>query len=336
MESIEAKYARDLYDGLIGRFAPRSGQIKITMSGQQRTCSAKGGKRSCLVHCFGDPGPLFLTLFEQEGKEVAAGRTPSQAETIDAVWSWLHDTQLDALYGQFEFVDRQKRGLARIRDFLLKNIPGLSLAAPCELECSGSAFYHLWFRSETRSAELDCGGKDEFVAVFHWDRCELFRFEGNDWPVLGAVVKRWLCDNALPSTMRKEFPWLNIDKLADYYERGNPVEGEFIRSWEFIEQFYDDEYFPLKGFVLAFIAELRRAGYDRKLRAGQSLWTLIVSRSRRHGLRAAQPYIEFHFREGTMDVFSKCEEEERILGIPIALSGRVEKVLERLVNQPIT
>jgi len=278
-----------------------------------------------------------LTLFEQQGKEVAAGRTPSQAETTDAVWYWLNDTQLDALYGRFGFVDPQKRELVRIRDFLLRNIASLSLAAPCELQYSGSALYHLWFRSETRSAQVYCGGKDEFpVALFHWDQCELFRFKGSDWPALCAVVKRWLCDNALPSTMRKEFPWLDISELADYYENGNPLEGEFIQSWKMVERFYDDEYFPLKGLVLPFIAELRRAGYDRKLRAGQSLWTLIVSRSRCHGLRAEQPNIAFQFRQGTMDVFSKSQGEERIPGIPIALSGRVEEVLGRLVNQPIT
>lgn len=339
MESIEARYARDLHDGLVARFAPLSAQIEITMSGNgvQWMCSAKRGQRACLIHCFAVRGPEFLTLFKQEGKEVAAGRTPSQAETIDAVWRWLDDTQLDALYGQFGFVDWQKRELVRIRDFLLENIPDLSLAAPWELAYSGSALYHLWFRSETRSAQLYYYGKDEFPeALFHWDRCELFRFKGNDCPALGAVLKRWLCDNALPSTMRKEFPWLNIGELADYYENGNPVEGEFIQSWESIERFYDNEYFPLKDFVLSFIAELRRAGYDRKLRAGQSLWTLIVSRSRRQGLRAEQPYIQFQFREGTMDVFSKSQEDERIPGISIALSDRVEKVLGRLVSQPIT
>jgi hypothetical protein len=339
MERLPGMCARDLHDRLVDRFAPVSPQTEITVSGDgvRWRCSAKRGQKSCLVQFFDVRVPEFLTLFEQEGKEVAAGRTPSQAETIDAVWHWLDDTPLDALYGRFVFVDRQKRELVRIRDSVLKDFSDLRVAAPSELVYWGSAFYHLWFRSETRSAQLCFYNKNEFPeAAFHGDQFELFRFKGDDCSALGAVLKRWLCDNALLSAMRKESPWLNFVELADYSENGNPMEGEFIQSWDRIEQFYDSVHFPVKALALPFIAELRRAGYDRKLRAGQSLFTFAVSRSRRHGLRAEQPYITFDFGEGTMDVFSKIQEEERIPGIPIALSGRVEQVLGRLVNQPIT
>jgi len=46
-----------------------------------------------------------------------------------------------------------------------------------------------------------------------------------------------------------------------------------------MEGVYEGSRFPPRTMVLPFIAELRRAGYDRKLRAGQSIWSLIVSRS---------------------------------------------------------
>ena len=339
MERPKGRCGRDLCDRLVERFAPVSPQTEITVSGDgvRWRCCAKRGQKSCLVHFLDVRAPEFLTFFEQEGKEVAAGRTPSQAETIDAVWHWLDDTPLDAMCGRFAFVDWQKRELIRIRDFVLNSYSDLRVAAPSKLVYWGSAFYHLWFRSETRSAQLYFYGKNEFPeAAFHGDQCELFRFKWDDCSALGAVLKRWLCDNALLSTMRKEFPWLNFGELPDYYESGNPVEGEFIQSWDWIERFYDSIAFPVKAVALPFIAELRRAGYDRKLRAGQSLFTFGVSRSRCHGLRAEQPYITFDFRERTMDVFSKIQEEERIPGIPIALSGRVEEVLGRLVNEPIT
>jgi hypothetical protein len=347
MERIEASYARDLYDGLVARFATISAQTEITVAGIAGNwkCYATRGQRSCRVSCFDVRGPEFLTRFEQDEKAVAAGRTPSQSETIDAVWRWLHDTELDAMYRHFKFVDWQKRELVRVRDFALRNTPSLSLDAPSELVYrTESAQCALWFRGETRSAQLYFYGRNEFPeAVFHWDQCELFRFKGDDCSALSAVLKRWLCDNALPSIMRKEFPWLSIGELADYYENGNPVEGEFMQSWDRIAQFYDSNKFPprhlvlpSKDFVLPFIAELRRAGYDRKLRAGQSMWTLVLSRSRRHVLRDEQPSIRFQFREGTMDVFSKSQGEEHLAGIPMILSGRIEKVLEGLVNQPIT
>ena len=340
MEHNQEKYARDLHDRLVHRFAAVSAQTEITISGAgvNWKCVAKRVPRSCQVCCFDVRGPEFLTLFIQEENEIAAGRTDSQTEAVDAISYWLDGTPLDALYGRFRFVDSQKRELTRIRNFVVKDFPNLAVAAPSELAYRGSALHDLWFRSETRSAHLYFAGKHEAPeAVFHWDQCALFRFTADDTPALGTVLKRWLCDNAPPSSMRKEFSWVKIGKLADYYENGNPVEGEFIQSWDWIEEFYSDDHFALKRVVLPFLADLRRAGYDRKLRAGQSMWTFILSRSRRHGMRADQPYVrfEFQFREGTMDVLSNTPAEERFGGIAIALSSRVEEVLARLVNQPI-
>ena len=342
MKQSEENYARDLHNKLERRFAPVSSQTEVTLSGGgvRWRCLAKRGQRSSLVHCFADrSGPEFLTIFKQEDKEIAAGRTLSPIEAVEAIWHWLDVVTLDGLYANFRFVDWQKRELARIRDLVMKDFPDLGLAAPSELAYRGSALHNLWFRSETRSAHLYFYGKIEFPhAVFHWDQCELFRFKADDSPVLGAVLKRWLCDNALPSTMRKEFPELTIGELADYYENGNPVEGEFIQSWDRIEQFYGSEYFPLKGLVLPFLAELRRAGYDRKLRAGSSMWTFILSRSRRHRMRGDQPYVRFEFqsREGTMDIISGTQTEAPISGIAIAVSSSVEEALARLVSQPIS
>jgi len=64
----------------------------------------------------------------------------------------------------------------------------------------------------------------------------------------------------MPSTMRTEFPWLSIGDLADYYEKGDPVEGEFIKSWDWMQQFYEDDSFPMKTAVLTLIAQLRMRG----------------------------------------------------------------------------
>jgi hypothetical protein len=124
----------------------------------------------------------------------------------------------------------------------------------------------------------------------------------------------------------------------DSREDGNPLEEEFIQSWDYIQNFYKSHYNSwLKGIVLLFIAALRRVGYDRKLRAGQSLFTFVVSRSRRHGLRPEQPCIRFEFHRVTMNLFSKDEEgqQECISGVPIALLGPVKKALERLSSLPI-
>jgi hypothetical protein len=154
---------------------------------------------------------------------------------------------------------------------------------------------------------------------------------------MGNLLKRWICDNAMPSAMRREFPWLMIGELADYYERGAPIEGEFIHSWDRIEEFYNTDHFSFRGRVLPLLRQLRDEGYARKLRAGQSMWTFILSRSRRNCLRATQSRIEFRFspNDDTMDVTVNNGTQAYALRTTIALSEPLRAALLRLLDCPI-
>jgi hypothetical protein len=338
MERNEQKYAQDLFEGLKDRFAALAdqAQIAITGGGVQWRCSAQRGTRSCWVGCFEVGGPEFLTFFEEDGKKTATGRTSSCRETADAIWLWLDATPLPVMYQRFCFVDSEKRKLMAIRESVLKSFPKLETAARNELVVTGSGVSHLWFRNEPRATHIHFASRRESPeAVSCWDQCEMFRFDAEDPAALGAVLSGWLADNASPSSLRREFPWLQVTPLADYYENGKPVEGEFIESWNQMEQVYEGSRFPPRNLVLPFIAQLRGAGYDRKLRAGQSIWSLIVSRSRRPRLRPEQPLVSFQFRENSMEVFSSNEAEERIFEIPIGMSPTVERVLQRLIARPI-
>jgi hypothetical protein len=338
MERNEQKYAQDLYDGLIARFSPISDQAKIALTGGgvQWRCSAQRGTRSCWVGCFEVGGPEYLTFFEAETKKSATGRTSSLHDTVEAIWSWLDGASLAQIYERFCFVDWEKRKLQALRDESLASHPALATSARNDIAVTPSGVSHLWFRTPSRSAHLHFVSRHESPqAVFHWDECELFRFDAKDTPTLSAVLSRWLTDNAGPSAMRKEFPWLEIGRLADFYEKGNPVEGEFIESWDQMEGVYGGSRFPPRALVLPFIAELRRAGYDRKLRAGQSIWSLVVSRSRRPRLRPEQPVVSFQFHESSMEVYARDQAEQRLQDVPIALSDNVEQVLHHLIERPI-
>jgi len=338
MERNEQKYAQDLYEGLTARFSPISEQAQIAMTGGgvQWRCSAERATRSCWTGCFEVGGPEFLTFFEGDGKKVATGRTGSHPETIDAIWTWLDGAPLSAMYERFCFVDWEKRKLIALREDALNAFPAIGKAARIDLTITPSGVSHLWFRTDSRSAHIHFVSRHASPeAVFYWDECEMFRLEARDTASLGALLSRWLVDGAAPSALRGEFSWLDIGRLADFYEKGNPVEGEFIESWDQTEGVYEGSRFPPRSQVLPFIAQLRRAGYDRKLRAGQSIWSLIVSRSRRPRLRPDQPLVSFQFRENSMEVFSRNEAEERIFELPIAMSETVERVLQNLTARPI-
>jgi hypothetical protein len=115
------------------------------------------------------------------------------------------------------------------------------------------------------------------------------------------------------------------------------LEQEFVESWNNMEWFFGSgEIWPKRPDVLEFIARLRRMGYDRKLRAGQSLDIFVLSRSRKHGLRPEQPSVGFHIYEGKMRVYAKGLEAETFAENMQPLSDRVRDLLHRLLNEPIT
>jgi hypothetical protein len=87
--------------------------------------------------------------------------------------------------------------------------------------------------------------------------------------------------------------------------------------------------------VLALIGDLRRAGYERTLRAGQSAWTLIVSRSRRHGLRDGQPYVAFQVWQTGMDVIGWIDGDEHLAVPTIEMTPAVDAILRRLAAKPV-
>ena len=139
----------------------------------------------------------------------------------------------------------------------------------------------------------------------------------------------------MPSALRTEFPWVQIGELADYYERGKPIESEFLKSWDLIERFYDSLEFPFVPKVRGLIAQMRGRGYDKSLRAGQSLWSLILSRSRRHGLRDDQPRIAFWFRNDGMDVYTRIDGEKKVTYPEIAFTTDVDALLKQLQARDI-
>jgi len=116
---------------------------------------------------------------------------------------------------------------------------------------------------------------------------------------------------------------------------GDPVEADFIESWDTLGVVFEWMLarVPWKDLVFQFITQLRQAGYDRKIRAGQSLELFIVSRSRNHGLRPDQPRVIFCFHDDVMDVLEG--DEPTVRNTDIFLSGPVQAALARLLSRDI-
>jgi hypothetical protein len=115
------------------------------------------------------------------------------------------------------------------------------------------------------------------------------------------------------------------------------LEKEFVQSWDRMEWFFGSgEIWPKRPDIVEFITLLRGFGYDQKLRAGQSLDALVVSRSRVHGLRMEQPLMAFHILQSRMVVHSRALQAEEFEEIEVKMSDRVRALLDRLSREPIT
>jgi hypothetical protein len=121
-------------------------------------------------------------------------------------------------------------------------------------------------------------------------------------------------------------------------EAGLAIEGEFRLSWDAVERYYARLQQAFCPAARAFIAALRQAGYDSSLRAGHSMWTFMVSRSRHHHIRGQKPWIRFDFDDdsATMTVLASLGTPYKMSGIPAALTPEIATLLRQLAEQEIT
>ena len=114
------------------------------------------------------------------------------------------------------------------------------------------------------------------------------------------------------------------------------MERDFVLSWDRLEEFYRSiSSFPEQARALDFIAALRAIGFDRTLRAGQSLYTMLLSRSLRHGLRGDQVAVAFDFRDGLVHVTSDLDHRLKITCPGDRPVKDVIDLLRRLEARPI-
>ena len=126
------------------------------------------------------------------------------------------------------------------------------------------------------------------------------------------------------------------------------LEAEFVASWDHIIRFFE-QFLILPSCewlvpMIPFIRVLRQEGYNRKLRAGQSMMTFILSRAIRHGLRRGQASVAFNLHpdgQMTVNYYSAMRDLpdysiSRHLSVENAsISDEVEGLLIRLLMQPL-
>lgn len=289
MRYLEKDHAQDLYRDLKKKFVNRIPPIicSIKGAGVHWCCWVKSGFKICSIECFDQFGtPEYFISFGKNSKGVATGRTSSKLDTINAVDDWIRGDELSILYKKFSFIDRCKRDVIKIYQELVTADSSLSQLVKIE-RCFSD--YQLWFESNDRKVYIGHNHQNTILdAACYGDNTLLFNLKTQDRKSLAKLLKRWICDRALPSQIQTEFPWVEMENLADFYEQENLIEGKRIQSWDSMEKFYDPSRFlfmnnQLANLMTELVKSMRKEGYDQYFMASQAHDILFLSSFKKNG-----------------------------------------------------
>lgn len=290
-----AEALADAVRRLLASGQPQKLAWTVAVAGARANVSVKAtsGSRTTSTSCFGRESE-FLTRFLNHGLTVGWGRSRSLPDSAGAVNAWLRGASWQSVLDTFPFVERNRRALEAlaIEAGRTKETQALRWAVSRD----GCDLHTLRYGQDDRAVSVRFFGKREQPDVrLLWDETEV-AFAPVQPQRFGDLLLQWLAAQRPPSAV--DYPELSVHPVAYFYEQGRPVEGEFRVSWDMIERFYSgfpegrgDDYIKLLG-------HLRERGFPAVLRAGQSMMTLILSRSRRHGLRPGQPNVSISLDGG--------------------------------------
>ena len=237
-----------------------------------------------------------------------------------------------------------KKQLEQLQSELNKEYPQLLNIEHNKIINKESLFlydYNLLFIDKDRGCKISLYGiQNSPKYIFEWDECTIFEIINPNIKRVGEIIINWVYKKAMPSTMQTQFPEIEFSELAKYYENGESIKGEFIESWNSIEEFYSnyfsDEWKTREDDALRLIHEMRNKRLDEKLRTGQSLWFFILSRARRHGLKENAPYLQINFLGHNRMIIESCfNDEKNTLESEVKYEGVLEELIKKLLKERI-
>ncbi len=164
-------------------------------------------------------------------------------------------------------------------------------------------------------AAFDGGPEIEQAFIASWDAIERHYIVDFFWG-----TPEWFNTGFYGSPEWYKLTQMDLERLRGTTELWSSNDRDWLR--------------PIQGLI----AEMRRRGYDRKLRAGSSLSSLVLSRSREHlGQPGRECLVITLSPEGGMNVqyWDKSAVSFEIHVDRVDLTPELEQLLDRLLRQPI-
>lgn len=348
MTYLEEILARDLYKDLWQKFSNQSQCIEcyVQGGGVHWQCVVKRYMRDCVIDCFNEfESAEYYICFRQNLQKVAERRTRLKSEVINSVQNWIAVGDLSQLH-DFLPIDGEKRKLIAIGNDL--TAISKRLVPYLELDKYLADSYSLWFeniiadRNVCISVDYD-NSRENLYAVFRGESRKssvLFSCKNESFSCLAKVIEKWVVDLVMPSAIKADFSWIKMEDLADYYEHGNLLEGEFVKSWDHIVSFYDNIRF-YKGdqfveLMIDFIESMKNEGYNHYVHAEQAHHLLILRRGNRD--LSFVPECDGYEANDQQKIFQSLKVSYRVNGIlvgdfeedKITLTNRIRILLNKL------
>ncbi|WP_299105869.1 hypothetical protein [uncultured Tenacibaculum sp.] len=175
---------------------------------------------------------------------------------------------------------------------------------------------------------------------FEWDDCPLFKISSNDIKRQVEIIKSWVLNKTLPSKIQTQFPEIRLNKLAEYYQKGEGIKGEFIESWDILEnsriQGLSIEYYEEAKDELKLVQEMRKFNLDESLRIGSQLSVLILSRAKRQGIDEDKPQIRIVFLgDNKMRIYPNLNNNRKSIESEVKYKGYLEEMIKELLKEEI-
>jgi hypothetical protein len=339
MKYPQQNIAEELFEEISNYF--KENELKIDIStdgvGVHWNCSISAENRRTVIHCFEYQHyeiikPEYLIEFREEEKIIAWGRTFDRQLVLYSCEDWIQRLSLELIYDKHSFVDYNKRAINGFEEKLITVQPKLKEADFLLESPFGSDLHDYSITYKDRSCIL-IELSDKIKFSFQWDDCTLFEVENKDVHLISNLINDWILLRLNPSELEKKHDWIKTGRLAAYYENNDGITGEFIDSWDKIEEFYKRINEPFSPKVLHLISRIREQGFDKTLRAGQSLYNMLISRSRRHGLEDRHVSIMFSYPNNRLEITNIDGELHKFR--KIKYNKEIESFLKELEKIPI-
>jgi hypothetical protein len=294
-------------------------------------CLAERGQSRCSIRCWNDEDITHYTLrLERDSDLSTKGETTSLHMALDAVEEWLGNSPLSRLYELFAFIDAKKRALLPTQQAIVALVPELVN----QWAFVGGERDGLKFSQGERACVAFFGG-DGFPphVTITGDAYGLGSCEFLSVDEVASFIKLWLCDQVMPSQMKREFPSMEIGEMATYYEQERGWEGVCMLSWKWTEEHY--RRMPRAERYLNLVAQIKGKGFEQTLHAGTSMFTLILSRSKTYGLRNEQSYVAFSCGDEGMKINARIKDAQHLIISNWEITPEVEFLLKKLEGTEI-